>query len=74
MKSIDTAPNSVDAISSFYGVKVKKLLRQCRDYLSDFKSWTQKPHAKKWLLYPQNLGEHLSIDEASLSHGDKCSC
>lgn len=33
-------------------------------------SWDQKPHAKKWLLYPQNLGEQLSIDETSLSHGE----
>lgn len=34
-----------------------------------FKGWNQKPHAKEWLLYPENLGEHLSIDETSLSHG-----
>ncbi|MGV3705610.1 MAG: ISAon1 family transposase [Arcticibacter sp.] len=67
---MDTAPNSVETISSFYGVKVKNLLRQYRDNLSDFKSWDQKPHAKKWLLYPQNLGEQLSIDETSLSHGE----
>lgn len=25
---------------------------------------------KKWLLYPENLGEYLSIDETSLSHGE----
>lgn len=46
------------------------MLRQYRDYLSDFKDWNQKPHAKKWLLYPQNLGERLSIDETSLSQGE----
>ncbi|WP_157262177.1 ISAon1 family transposase [Pedobacter sp. PACM 27299] len=57
-------------MSSFYGVKVKNLLRQYRDYLSDFKSWDQKAHAKQWLLYPENLGEQLSIDETSLSHGE----
>jgi transposase len=62
--------DSIDAISSFYGVKAKNLLRQYRDYLSDFKGWDQKPHAKKWLLFPQNLGKHLSIDETSLSHGE----
>jgi len=45
-------------------------LRQYRDYLSDFKSWNQKPHAKKWLLYPENVGHQLSIDETSLSHGE----
>lgn len=45
-------------------------MRQYRDYLSDFKSWNQKPHAKKWLLYPENVGHQLSIDETSLSHGE----
>ncbi|RZL10610.1 MAG: DDE transposase [Pedobacter sp.] len=57
-------------MSSFYGVKAKNLLRQYRDYLSDFGKWDQKSHAKKWLLYPSNLGEQLSIDETSLSHGE----
>jgi len=38
--------------------------------LSDFKTWEQKSHARKWLLYPENLGENLSIDETSLSHGE----
>jgi len=48
----------------------RKLLRHYRDYLSEFKSWEQKSHADKWLLYPENLGRHLSIDETSLSHGE----
>lgn len=38
--------------------------------MSDFKTWEQKSHARKWLLYPENLGENLSIDETSLSHGE----
>ena len=38
--------------------------------MSDFKSWNQKSHAKKWLLYPQNLGKNLSIDETALSYDE----
>lgn len=38
--------------------------------LSDFKDWDQRAHARQWILYPQNLGEHLSIDETSLSHDE----
>jgi transposase len=45
-------------------------LRQYRDFQSGFKDWNQRSHAKKWLLFPQNLGSHLSIDETSLSHGE----
>jgi hypothetical protein len=33
--------------------------------LSD-KIWNQKPHAKDWLIFPENLGKRLSIDETAL--------
>lgn len=57
-------------IGKFYGVNGKDLLRQYRDFQSGFKDWSQRSHAKKWLLYPENLGPHLSIDETSLSRGE----
>lgn len=44
--------------------------RQYKDYLSDFKSWNQKPHATDWLLFPKNMGSHLSLDETAFSNGD----
>lgn len=53
-----------------YGVNGKQLLRHYREHLSDFTRWNQRSHATKWLLYPQNLGSHLSIDETSLSNGE----
>jgi hypothetical protein len=30
----------------------------------------QKPHAKNGLLFPENIGKRLSIDETSLSNGE----
>ena len=36
---------------------------------SDFTKWDQRMHAEGWVLLAQNLGQHLSIDEASL-HDD----
>lgn len=44
--------------------------RQYKDHLSDFKSWDQKRHAKDWLLFPENIGSYLSLDETSFSKGD----
>lgn len=67
---IDTTPNDTQTIGRFYGVNGKNLLRQYRDFQSGFKQWDQKFHAQQWLLSPQNLGSHLSIDETSLSHGE----
>jgi len=57
-------------VAHFYGVSPRSLQRQYRDYLSDFKTWDQKGHAKQWLLFPQNLGSHLSLDETAFSNGE----
>lgn len=38
--------------------------------MSDFQTWTDKPHAEDWLIYPENIGERLSIDETALSKGE----
>ena len=53
-----------------YGINGKQLLRHYRHHLSAFENWDQRPHARNWLLYPQNMGTHLSIDETSLSDGE----
>ncbi len=37
---------------------------------SNFHQWEQRPHAEQYLLYPQNIGSYLSIDEVSLSKGE----
>ena len=63
-------PHSTSNIGRLYGVNGKLLARQYRSHLSDFQSWSQRTHAKKWLLYPENLGAQLSIDETSLSRGE----
>jgi len=41
-----------------------------KEYLSDFNVWEAKEHAGEWLIFPDNIGEHLSIDETSLSQGE----
>ena len=53
-----------------YGVDGKKFQRQYKNSISDFKSWEQKPHAEDWILYPENISEHLSLDEVALSDGE----
>ena len=44
--------------------------RQYKEHLSDFKTWDAKSHAQEWLIFPENIGEHLSIDETSISQGE----
>ena len=38
--------------------------------MSEFKSWEQKSHAHEWLIFPENMGSYLSIDEVALSKGE----
>jgi transposase len=38
--------------------------------MSEFTNWDQKSHAKDYLLFPENIDEHLSIDETSMSQGE----
>jgi transposase len=38
--------------------------------LSDFHDWDQLPHANDWILFEENLGTHLSLDETALSQGE----
>lgn len=38
--------------------------------MSEFKDWSQLLHADKWLVFSQNIGEYLSIDETALTHGE----
>jgi len=51
-------------------VNPRSLQRQYKDYLSDFKEWDQKPHAENWLLFTNNIGSNLSLDETAFSNGD----
>jgi transposase len=38
--------------------------------LSDYWDWEQLEHSEEWILYPDNIGERLCLDEVSLSDGE----
>lgn len=44
--------------------------KQYKERISDYRSWDQYDHAQDYILYPDNLGEDLSLDETCLSNGD----
>ena len=67
---LDDHPINAQSLEKHYGIKGKTLQRQYKESLSDFKSWTQKEHAKNYLLFPDNIGPFLSIDETALSKGE----
>lgn len=54
----------------FFGLNGKKLQRQYKKHLSSFTTWEPRKHAHQWLIFPENMGENLSIDEVALSQGE----
>lgn len=48
----------------------KQLQQQYKDHISDYRQWDQKEHSEDWMLYSNNTGVHLSIDETALSNGE----
>ena len=67
---VDTRPDTMSNIASYYGVNSKKLQRHYKHKVSGFKQWDQLSHAEDYLIYPENITEKLSIDEVSLSKGE----
>ena len=41
-----------------------------KKHLSSFNAWAPREHAHQWIVYPENMGTHLSIDEVALSQGE----
>ena len=48
----------------------KTLQRQYKNNLSDFRDWIYLNHCEDWLLFPENIGKRISIDETTLSNGE----
>jgi len=68
---LDTYPIAAHSLEMIYPhIDGEQLGRQYKEHLSDFKSWEAKEHAQDWLVFPENIGERLSIDETSLSQGE----
>jgi len=57
-------------IGELFGVNGKQLQAQYYTHLSNFGVWDQKEHASNWLIFPENFGPFLSMNETSLSQGE----
>ena len=67
---MDTYPIPAQSLEKYYHIDGGQLERHYKDHLSDFESWQEGEHAEKWLVFPDNIGAKLSIDETSISNGE----
>lgn len=69
-KRLDSSPVSCKSLAENFHVNGKTLENQYAFHLSNFLDWSRKSHAKDRILFPDNLGKHLSIDETALWQGE----
>ena len=61
---------SIKTIGELYRVDGELLYRQYKQYISGFEDWELRDKAEEYVLFPNNIGSHLSIDETCLSHNE----
>lgn len=57
-------------LEEFYRIDGHTFEKQYKEVLSGYREWEQLEHADEWLLFPDNIGPRLAIDESSLSNGE----
>jgi len=57
-------------LEEYYHIDGHTFEKQYKEVLSGFRTWDQLSHADEWLLFPDNIGPRLAIDESSLSNGE----
>ena len=57
-------------LEEFYHIDGHTFEKQYKEVLSGFRDWDQLEHADKLLLFPDNIGTRIAIDESSLSNGE----
>src|SRR5574344_3016137 len=67
---METSPVTCRTLEEFYHIDGHTFEKQYKETLSDFRHWDQLAHADEWLLFPENIGPRVAIDESSLSNGE----
>lgn len=67
---METSPTTCRTLEQYYHVNANTLDKQYKDVLSDYRTWSELEHADEWLVFPENIGPRLAIDETSMSNGE----
>jgi len=67
---MERSPVTCRTLEDFYYVGKNTLERQYKNVLSGYRGWAEAPHADKWLVFPENIGPNMAIDETALSNGN----
>lgn len=57
-------------MGKYFKVNGSNLGQQYKKHLSGYTEWEQLEHAENWILFEDNIGSHVCIDEVALSRGE----
>ena len=67
---LETLPITARSFEKGYHKDGDEFGRAYKDHISGFRTWEELDHADEWLIFPENVGPHVSIDETCLSAGE----
>ena len=67
---LETYPVTARSFERDYFIDGDAFERAYKNTISDFTKWAEADHAEDWLIFPENIGPHLCIDETCLSTGE----
>lgn len=67
---MEISPMTCRTLEEYYHIDGHTFEKQYKETLSEFRQWDQLDHADEWLLFPENIGPRIAIDESSLSNGE----
>lgn len=61
---------SISTLAVCNGLNGQTLGKQYKEVISGYWTWYQLSHADEYILYPENFGEDMSLDDTCLNNGD----
>lgn len=61
---------SITTLAARNGLNGQTLRKQYKETISGYRRWDQLDHAEEYIIFPENLGADMSLDETCLSNGD----
>lgn len=67
---METIPTTSRSLDGYYHINGDTFEKQYKEILSGYRQWSELSHAEDWLVFPDNIGESICIDETAPSNGE----
>ncbi len=67
---MESVPVPARSLDNFFHIDGDTFEKQYKEVLSGYREWSELSHAEDWLVFPENIGESICIDETAPSNGE----